>query len=155
VCFSHCACLSLLLSVCVYVWMDALAVHPGNWAGTGEVIKTHWPPGTVHSPSIGRLSCLDLGRAQNTRPPESVPLRHTWEPEPEQFSPQKCTKPRAHLGQFPYRATWSLSSVESTGCGELRQTQCRPYTANSPHTPVIFVYSVSPSPYPNWTSEPK
>ena len=60
----------------------------------------------------GRLSCSDLGRAQNTSPTESVPLRSTWELKPEWLKPGKCTQPRAHFRQLPCRATWSLSSVD-------------------------------------------
>ena len=60
----------------------------------------------------GCLSCLDLGRAQNAHPTESVPLYSTQEPEPEQLRPRQCTKSRARFGQFPCRATWSLSSVD-------------------------------------------
>ena len=118
---------------------------PSGW----EVIKRHRPSETLCSPSTWSVELFGPGKAQNAGPNESLSLWSTKEPATDQLRPGKCTKPRAHLGQFPYRATWSLSSVESTGCGELRQTQCRPYTANSPHTPVIFVYSVSPSPYPN------
>ena len=60
----------------------------------------------------GHLSCSDLERAQNARPTKSVPLQSTREPEPEQLTPGKCTKCRAHFGQHPCRATWSLSNVD-------------------------------------------
>ena len=49
----------------------------------------------------GHLSCLDLGRAQNAGPTESVPLRNTQVPEPERLRPGKCIQPRASLRQFP------------------------------------------------------
>ena len=60
----------------------------------------------------GHLSCLDLGKTQNTGPTESVPLWHTREPEPEWLRPGTCTQPRACFKQFPCRTTWSLSSVD-------------------------------------------
>ena len=92
-----------------HTWDGALEVSPGNQAaGTGEVIKTHGPPGTVHSPS-------------------------TWSPE--LLGPGKYIKCKAHLGQCPCRAPRSLSIVDpgSTCCLGLGQTQCGPYTANTPH----------------------
>ena len=60
----------------------------------------------------GHLSCMDLGRAQNADPTESVPLWSTQEPVPEQLNPGKCMQPRARFKQFPCRAIWSLSSVD-------------------------------------------
>jgi len=75
-----------------------------GWDGGGN--QTHPSPGgdcTYQAP--GHLSCSDLGRAQNTGPTESAPLGSTQEPEPEQLRPGNCTQPRAHLRQFPGRAT--------------------------------------------------
>ena len=96
-----------------HTWDGALAAHPGNWvAGTGEVIKTPDHLGQCAHQAPGLLSSLDLGRAQNAWPTQSVASWSTWEPEPEQLRPGKCAKPRAHFGQFPCRATWSLSSVD-------------------------------------------
>ena len=60
----------------------------------------------------GRLSCSNLGRAQNAGPTKVVLLWSTQEPEPERLRPAKCTQPRALFRQFPCRATWSLSSVD-------------------------------------------
>ena len=48
----------------------------------------------------GHLNCSDLGRAQNTGPTESAPLRTTQVPEPEWLRSGKCTQPRAGLRQF-------------------------------------------------------
>ena len=67
-------------------------VHPENRAaGKGEAINlsdhTHQTP--------GHLSGLDLGRAQNTGPTESAPLRSTRVPEPGWLIPGKCMQPRA------------------------------------------------------------
>ena len=92
----------------------------------------------------GHLSCSDLRRAQNARRAESVPLRSSREPEPEQLTPGKCMKCRAHFGQYPCRATWSLSSVdqESTYSCELGQTQCGPYTKVTPHTYQWYLFMV-------------
>ena len=81
----------------------------------------------------GCLSCLDLGKVQNTNRTESVPLWGTQEPE--QFRLGKCTKCRARFGQCSCRAPWSLSSVdpENKHC-KPDQTQCGPYTVSTPHT---------------------
>ena len=81
-------------------------------SGTREVIETHSLPRTVSLPSTWLLEVLGPGKAQNARSTESAPLWSTQEPEPEQLRPGKCTKPRAHFGQFLCRATWSLSSVD-------------------------------------------
>ena len=120
-------------------WMSTVQDPRKTWlaAGTGEVIKMYGPPGTTLAHQApGHLSCLDLGKAQNTCPTKSVPLQSTQGPEPEQLRSGKCTKRRAHFGQCPCRATWSLSSVDpgSTCRHELGQTQCGPYTASNPHT---------------------
>ena len=110
---------------------------PGNQvAGTREVIRgtaclgecTHQPP--------GRMSCSDLGRAQNTDPTESVPLWSTREPESQQFRPGKCMKHRACFGQFPCRTTWKPDQCRpgKHTHHEQGQTQCGPDTASTPHT---------------------
>ena len=83
---------------------------PRAWDRGGD--KTHCPPGRVRLPAPGHLSCSDLGWVQNAYPTKSVPLWHTWEPEPEWLRPGKCTQPRAHFRQFLCRVTWSLSSVD-------------------------------------------
>ena len=80
-----------------------------DWGGDEDAPPT-WGVCTLQAP--GRLSCSDLGRAQNAGPTESVPLWSTRGPEPEWPSPGKCTQPRARLRQFSCRATWSLSSVD-------------------------------------------
>ena len=72
----------------------------------------HGPPGTVRSPCIWFPELLGPGKGTNTHPTESVLLWGTREPEPEQLRPGKCMHPRDHFGQFPSRATWSLSSVD-------------------------------------------
>jgi len=74
--------------------------------------KTHHPAGRVSRQPPGHLSCMDLGKAQNAGPTESVPLWNTQETELEWFRPGKCTQPKARFRQFPCRATWSLSSVD-------------------------------------------
>ena len=81
--------------------------------GDGGGDKTHCPTwGECTHQAPGRLSCSNLGRAQNAGPTESVPLWSTQEPEPEQCRPGKCTQPRACFRHFPCRATWRLSSVD-------------------------------------------
>ena len=102
----------------------ALAAHLGNWAArSGRWLRRMVHRGQCARQVPGRLSCLDLGRAQNALPTQSVPLQSTWEPEPEQLRPGKCTKHRACFGQHPCRTSWSLNSVdpESTCCCELGQ----------------------------------
>ena len=75
-----------------------------SWDGGDD--KTSW----IRSPhtwgecalqALGRLSCSDLERAQNTGPTKSMPLWSTGEPEPERLRPGKCTQPRACFRQFP------------------------------------------------------
>ena len=140
-----------------------------KWLGLGRWLRRIAHLGQCAYQAPGHLSSSDLllllllwrrQRAQNTSPPKSVPLRSTQEPEPEQLRPGKCTKLRAHFGQFPCRATWSLSSVdqESTpgkcqwaGANPLWSLHCK----HSQHTPVIFVCNVPPSPQHDWTREPK
>ena len=85
---------------------------PSSWEGGQEVIRRTAPPGECPHQAPDRLSCSDLGKAQNVGPTKSVPLWSTREPEPEQLRPGKCTQPRARLRRFPYRATWSLISVD-------------------------------------------
>ena len=71
-----------------------------SWDGGGD--KRHCPTwGECNCQAPGRLSCLDMGRAQNTGPTESVPLRTTQVPEPEWLRPGRCMQPRASLRQFP------------------------------------------------------
>ena len=69
-----------------------------------------WGVRTRQAP--GHLSCLDLGRAQNGGPAESVLLWSTREPETKQCRSAKCMQSRARHKQFPGRATWSVSSVD-------------------------------------------
>ena len=83
---------------------------PNSWDEGGD--KIHCPPGKCAHQVPGRLSCSDLGRAQNAGLAKSVPLWSTQEPEPPWLRPGKCMQPRACLRQFPCRATWSLCSVD-------------------------------------------
>jgi len=123
----------------------ALVAHPGNWAaGNGKVIRctTHLKQWAHQAPC--RLSCSDLRTAQNAGQTESGPLWNTREPEPEKLRPGKCMQPRACLGEFPWRVTSSLSSVdqESTHHRELGQIQCGPDTASTPHTCQWYLFAV-------------
>ena len=92
--------------------------QPGSGRWLRRMAHRTWPMGQCAHKAPGLLSCSDIGRAQNTCPTESVPLQSTQESEPEHLRPGKCTNGRAHFGQYPCRATWSLSSVdlESTRC---------------------------------------
>ena len=62
---------------------------------------------TPHHPS-----CSELGRAQNTGPKESAPLRTTRVPEPERLRLGRCMQPRASLGRF------QQSNLEPELCGQ-------------------------------------
>ena len=96
-----------------HTWDGALEANTGNQgAGTGEVIRCTTQLGECACQAPSCLSCLDLERAQNAGPTESVPLWTTLESEPEQLRTWKCTQSRARFRQFPCRATWSLSMVD-------------------------------------------
>ena len=118
-----------------------------KWLGLGRCLRCTAHLGQCAHKEPGRLSSSDPGRAQNVCPTESVPLQSTQEPEPEQLRPGKCMQPRAHIGQFPYRETWSLSSVDwkSTRAMSWGKPSVARYCEHSPHMPVIFVSSVPPS----------
>ena len=100
------------------------------------------------------LSCSDLGRAQNTGPTETAPLRTTRVPEPEWLRPGRCIQPRPDLGRFPGEQprAWAVfagrAHVPWAGAGPVWLRHCE-------HMPVLFVCSVPPSPQCNWTREPK
>jgi len=127
---------------------------PSSWDHEGDKMhRSTWGECAHQAPVY--LSCLDLGRAKNAGPTESVPLWSTQEPEPEQLRPGKCTQPKVCFRQIPWRTTWSLSSVDWdtlwVGANPVWPRHCE----HSPHTSVIFVCSVPPSPQHNWTNEPK
>ena len=132
-------------------WEGAPVVHPENRAaGTGEAIScSDHTLQTPHQPS-----CSDLGRAQNTGPMESVPLRTTWVTEPERLGPGRCMQPRAGLGWLPAKqprawAVWA-GRVHTlwAGAGPVWLRHCE-------HTPVLTLCSIPPSPQCDWTNEPK
>ena len=118
---------------------SALAAQPGNRAArTREVSKMHGPPETVSSPSTGHPN-------KTHSPSGSVPL---WSPqEPKQLRHGMCTKCRAHSGQRPCRASWSLSSVDTgrTRCLGLWQTQCGPSMRALPAHASSICCSIPPS----------
>ena len=122
-------------------WEGALVVHPENQAaGTGEVIsRSDSTCQTLH-----HLSCSDLGRAQNSGPTESVPLRTSWVPGPERLRPGRCMQPRAGLGQFPaeqHRA-WEVWAERA----HTRWVGADPlWLRHYEHTPVLFVCRVPTS----------
>ena len=117
---------------------------PSGWDGGGDKMpRPTW--GVCAGQAPGHLSCSDLGRAQNAGPTESVPLWSTREPEPEQLRPGKCTQPRGRSGEFPCRASWSLTGKAHTLRAE--QIQCGPDTASAPHTCQCYLFAV-PLPLP-------
>ena len=82
---------------------------------TREVIRRIAHLGRVCLPTTWSPECLDLGRAQNAGPTESVPLYpRTWVPENLNLSGLDLgsTHNPGPALQFPCRATWSLSSVD-------------------------------------------
>ena len=104
---------------------------------------------TPHHPS-----CSELGRAQNTGPTESAPLRTTRVPEPEWLRPGRCMQPRAGLGRFLAKQprAWAVWA----GRVHLPWTEAGPvWLRHYEHMPVLFVSCVPPSPQLHWTSEPK
>ena len=73
-------------------------VHPENQVAGMEKAISH--SDCAHQ-VLGRLSCSDLGRAQNAGPTKSAPLWSTQVPEPERLRPGKCIQPRVGLRQSP------------------------------------------------------
>ena len=123
-------------------------VHPGNHKpGPGRWLRYMVHLGQCTCQEHGHLSCSDLGRAQNAHSIEYVPLQSTREPE--WLRPGKCRKHKACLGQCSCRAPWSLSSVDpgSTRHLELGQTQCGPYTVNTPNTCQWCLFAMSLPPH--------
>ena len=138
-----------------HYWDGCLRAHPGNpSAWTGEVFKIYDHLGQCARQAPGRLSCSDLGRAQNACPTKSVPLWSTREPEREQ-RPGKGRKRRAHCGQRPaqHSGAWAVS----TGKAQLPRTGADPvwpmHGERSPHTPVTLQCPSLPT--TQLTSEPK
>ena len=89
-------------------------------------------------------SCSELGRAQNSGPMESAPLRTTRVPEPERLRPGRCIQPRAGL------RSWQ-SNLEPKQCRqgkntrhEQGQTQCGRDTAS---TRQCYLFAVSLPPH--------
>ena len=120
-----------------------------RWDRGGDKMHCTW--GVCAHQAPGCLSCLDLKRAQNAGPTQSVPLWSNREPEPEWLRPGKCMQPKAHFRQFPCRATWSMSSTDwkSTHTMSGGKPSVAQHCEHSPHTPVIFVCCVPPSPQHN------
>ena len=104
---------------CTAHLLSAPTMHPVIW------VAWTWEGHKMHSPS------------------GSVPLQSTWEPE--KLRPGKCTKCRAHLAQCPYRAPWTVSSVDlgSTHYLGLWQNQHCPYTATLPTHASGYLFAVS------------
>ena len=107
----------------------------------------HSPPETVHSPSTRSPEMLHPGKGTKcTANPVCAPEENQ---EPESLRPGMCMKCRAHLGQYPCREPWSLSSIDlgSTCCLELCQTQCGPPTVSTPHTCQQYLFAMSLPPH--------
>ena len=65
---------------------------PSGWDGGGGKPQPS-TGGESARQAPGRLSCSDLGRAQNAGPTKSAPLWRTREPEPERLIPGECITP--------------------------------------------------------------
>ena len=120
--------------------------------GTGLVHKNARPTwDSLHLPSEGPVAwaAWNLEGHKTHSRSGSVPLQSTQEPE--RLRPRECTKARAHVGQYPCRASRSLSSVDpgSTCCLGLWQTHCGPSTASTTHILAVFICSVPSSPQHN------
>ena len=84
---------------------------PSGWNGGDG--KIHCPTRVEWAHQApGRLSCSDLGKAQNAGPTDSVSLWSTQESENEWLRPGNYTQLMAHFRKLPCRATWNLSSVD-------------------------------------------
>ena len=122
---------------------------PRKLSGREVISHSNWARQTPH-----HLSCSDLGRAQNAGPAESVPLRTTRVPEPEQLRPGRCKQPMAGLRWFPTEqprawAAWAgRLHAPWAGADPVWLRPCE-------HTPVLLVCSIPPSPQCDWISEPK
>ena len=121
-----------------------LIAHPGNRvAGKGEVIRRTAHLGEGARPAPGRLSCSDLGRAQNAGPTEPVPL---WSAENLSLRAQTWEVPAT---QGPPCTVSLQSSLEPeqrslgkhTRC-ERGQTQCGPDTVSTAHTRQAYLCTV-------------
>ena len=92
----------------------------------------------------GHLNCSDLGRAQNTGPTESVPLRTTGVPEPEWLRPGKCIQPRAGLRQFPESNLEPKQCIQGKHARHKQgQTQCGQDTVSTRQC-YLFAASLPP-----------
>ena len=106
--------------------------------------EAHGTPEMMHSPSTWAAELPGPWKGTKCTPNRIFALWSTWEPESKQLRPGKCTKWRAGFGQYPCRATWSLSSVdwESTCSCELGQTWFGPYTKVTPHTCLWYLFAL-------------
>ena len=113
---------------------------PSAWDRGGD--KTHRPAGRVSSPSTWSPELLGPGKGTKHGPTKFVLLWSTQEPEPEWLRPVKCMQPRAHFRQFPYRATWSLSSVDWESTHAVSGDKCGSDTVSTPHTHQWYLLAV-------------
>ena len=94
------------VNICLRRCTGCTPRKPSSREGGGDKLQQPRPPNTS-SPEL-----LDLGRAQNAGPTESVPLRTTRVPEPEWLRPGRCMQPRAGLRRF------RRSNLEPEQCGQ-------------------------------------
>ena len=95
-----------------HTWDRAFVVHLGNpVARTEEVIKTHSPPGTVHSPSAWSPELFGARKGTKRLPNWVYALMEylrTWTWDAYTWEVHAMQSP---LWTVPCRAPWSLSSV--------------------------------------------
>ena len=138
-----------------HTWDSALLVHSGNpGAGTGEVIRHTAQLGEWACQTPGHLSCSDLGRHKTQAQPS---LCLCGVPENLNLSGldlgSACNPGPAldrTLAEQP--GTWTMwigkTHMPREGANPVWPRHCE----HSPHTPLIFLWSVPPSPQHNWTS---
>ena len=127
-----------------HTWDSALAVHPGNQAAvTGKVIKTYRPSGTVCSPSTWSPELLGPGKGTKHGPNWVCVLWSMREPEAEQLNLGSSRNPDP-LCTVPVQSNLEPEHCRPVKhmCHELGQTQCGPYTVNTPHTCQWYLFAV-------------
>ena len=81
-----------------------------SWDQGGD--NMYHPAGRVRLPNPWSPQLLKSGKGTKHRPNRACAFVGYPRTEPERLRPGKCAQPRACFRQFPYRATWSLSSVD-------------------------------------------
>ena len=136
----------------------------------GSRLETSSPEQTQGTPDwCARKLRLGPRRGEGARHPGRERPASSWRPEllggegtkrrPNRvrvFVENPNTGTTRHAGPAPWRAAWSLSSVDGESTRRERgQTVWSEHCRSSPHRPVTFVCSAPPSPQHDWTREPE